>query len=121
MDISDIMWITMEKHLRKQIDNKCEEYQYSEKYHIKQFFDNNELTGFCVYHDSGNIRCLDEAHYIGKNPYVALKMWKWLSDGAKKMQLIAQKTNEKMWKSYIRMGFKIIKEDENNYLMERGG
>ena len=119
MNISDIMWATMVGHIRQQMNKICDKYETDSPYKIRKFYDKNELKGFCVYHDSGNIRCLDEAHYIGVDKFVALKMWKWLTKDAKTLHILAQKSNEKMWAMYMRMGFDIIQEDEFNYLMER--
>lgn len=110
----------MSGHLYDILENVCNKYENDSKYHIKKFEEGGQTVGFCVSHDENEIRYLDEAHYIGQNKWVSVKMWKFLTKGAKTLRCLVQKTNVKMYEMYLRMGFKVIKSDEYNNLMERG-
>lgn len=120
-EIADIIWETMSKHIKVILEDVCDTYEKDTKFHIKQFREEGKLKGVCIYHDAGGIRWLDEAHYLGNNTWIALKMWKWMTKNAKILRIKALKVNKKMFDMYIRMGFKIIEEDNQCYLLERGG
>ena len=100
--------------IEKHADMVCNEYETNPKYRILKIED-----GFCVCHDDGDIRWLDEAHYLGNNKFMSVKMWKFMTKGAKILRLPVQKLNTKMVEFYKRIGFKIIQENEINYIMER--
>jgi hypothetical protein len=117
--ISDIMWETMSKHLRKVIDGVCDKYEKEDKYHIKKFYENGELQGFCVYYDEKGVRYLSDGHYLGKNRFVALKMWKFMIKDAKILRAIVQKSNLPIIEGYKKRGFTIINQNEFNIIFEK--
>ena len=117
--IADIMWETMQSHLKNIVEKICNVYESDSKYHVKKFYENNELMGFCVYYDEDGVRFFSEGHYIGKNKFVALKMWNFVRKGAKIIRSVVQKTNTLMINIAIKLKFKIIKEDEINLFFEK--
>ena len=119
MEICDIMWLTMSDKIRLMVNKACEKYETDAKYQIKKFYEDRMLKGFCVCHDEGEFTVLDEAHYIGFNKYVALKMWKFMTTDKHKLRIICQKVNTKMAELYKRIGFKIVGEDFHNFTFER--
>lgn len=119
MEMHEIKWACTKDHIPGMLKNICEEYKNNDKFKVNFIYEDNELKGFCVYHDEKDYRMFDEAYYIGKDMYAALKMWKWAIKGAKKIRIIVQKWNERILKKYKRMGFNIIASDTNNYLLER--
>ncbi len=118
MKISDILWETMKDHYRKMVDNICERYETDPKYKLFKIYENEELKGFFCYYDTDEYRMLEAGYYIGENPYTTLKMFKKMKQGASVLRAFIQKPNEKVWRTYLRIGFKIIDEDLNNYLLE---
>ena len=117
-EISEIMWETMQCHYRAIVENICAEYETNPKYQIKKFYDGLMLTGFCVYYDTAEYRMLEAGYYSGKNKLVALKMWKFCTNGAKVLRAQIQKSNTPMYEFYKKMDFKIIEENLSNYTFE---
>jgi hypothetical protein len=120
MNIADIMWQTMESHVKEIVKNVCDTYKKDPKYKILEIIEHNELKGFAVYHDDNDIRYIHEVHYIGKNKFVALKFWKWFKKGITKMRAVVQKSNTKMFDLYKRIGFSVVSEDNFNIYLKRG-
>lgn len=120
MKLSDIMWQTMREHIKIGLDNICEEYENNPKYRVLKIIEEKGIVGFGVYHDFEGVRYIHEVHYIGKNNYIALKFWKWFKRGAKVMRVIVAKSNKVMYEFCLKLGFKVIGEDKNNYILERG-
>jgi RimJ/RimL family protein N-acetyltransferase len=119
MEIADIFWLAMRETLRNTVRINLSKYETDNKYTVEKIYDGKELTGFCVYHDDGDFRVLDECHYIGTNKYAALKMWKFMTKGKTNLRIICQKANEKMSRVYQDLGFKIISETDIDFIYER--
>jgi len=119
MDIADVFWIAMSETLKNSVRLNLKKYETDEKYRIKKIYENQELRGFCVCHDEDDFTVLDEAHYIGQDKYAALKMWKFMTAGKKKLKIICQKANTKMSEYYQKIGFKIIGETPLDFVFER--
>ena len=120
-EISEIMWITMSPHIKLILDKVCDDIEKDPKYKVKKYFEDGVVVGVCIFHDENGVRWLDDAHYIGtEDKYIALKMWKFASFGAKIFKARVHKTNEKIWKLYLRIGFNIIEEDKFYYILQRG-
>ena len=118
-EVSDLIFQATTPVFKKIIEDKSKEYETGHK--IMKIYDSKSvLVGLCVYHDFDNIRFLDEAHYIGKNKYMALRMYKWVTNTKNKLSLTVQKANSRMYEFYKRMGFKVIDENAANFLLERG-
>lgn len=119
MNISDIMWETMKDHWRVMVDTICRGYETDSKYTLEKIHEDGELKGFFVWYDTPDYRMLEAGYYIGNNPFIALKMYKKMKRGAKVLRAFIQKPNERVWKTYLHIGFKVIGEDSNNYLLEK--
>lgn len=119
MKLSDIMWQTMQVHIRKGIENICNEYEQNKKYQVLKIKEGGDVKGFGIYHDFKGVRYIHEVHYIGSNKFVSIRFWKWFKKGAKVMRVIIQKSNKVMLDMCLKLGFKIIREDMNNYILER--
>lgn len=120
MEIHDILWETSHRFIKESIKNICHMYETDHKYNVKKFYDrSNKLEGFAVYCDEKDFRYIAEIHYIGTDKYVALRMYKWLIKGAKKIRLTCQKSNKRIIGFYTNLGYKIIDQDFNNLLLEK--
>jgi hypothetical protein len=119
VNISDIMWETMKEHWRAMVDTICRGYETDPKYTLEKIYEDGVLKGFFVWYDTPDYRMLEAGYYIGSNPLVALKMYKKMKRGAKVLRAFIQKPNERVWKTYLHIGFKVIGEDLNNYLLEK--
>ena len=120
-DISDILLIANMPTIKKMLENVCSEYETNSKYHLKRIYEDNKLVGFWVYEDEADgFRNLLEGHYIGNNRFMALKMFREMSLGVTNLRAKVQKVNERIWKTYLRLGFKIVNDDGINYILERG-
>ena len=119
-EMSDVLFEAMLESVKKMIKERCQEILDNSKYLIKKIYENNDLVGFCVCHDDGDFRVLDECHYLGKDKYACLRMWKFMTSGKKKLRIICQKVNEKM-ADYYKNGlkFNIVSEDSITYVFER--
>lgn len=115
----DVISKTMTPLFHKRLKEYIHNYDTDPKYKILKIEENNELQGFCIYYDELDYRVLSEIHYIGKNPYAALKMYKWAIKGAKTLIATVQKFNTKVLKTYFKLGFEIINQDNNHYLLEK--
>ena len=121
-DISELLFEANTSIIKKMFENICNEYELNPKYHVKRTYEENKLVGFWVYEDEADgYRNLLEGHYIGKDRFMALKMYKEMSKGISKLRAKVQKVNDRVWKTYLRIGFKIIVDDGINYLLEKGG
>ena len=118
-ELADIIWQTMSDKFRKIVEMGCWEYENNPKYKIIKFYEENVLKGFCVYHDENDTRILDEAHYIGNNRFIALKIWRIWTENKSKLRADIQKANTKMIKFMKQMKFKIIGESLTNIVFER--
>jgi hypothetical protein len=119
MDISDIMYETMKDKIKPIIIHACKEFETNPKYKIKKEYDGLELKGFCIYHDEPDYRVIDECHYIGKDKYAFLRMWKFASSEADKIRVVIPKVSD-MLEFYKRVfKFKIIGENLTNFILER--
>jgi hypothetical protein len=119
MEVFDIFWQTMQNNIMLAAKDMCKEYEFNSKYTMLKVFDNGQLTGFCVYHQEGDFRVIDEAHYIGMNKYVFLKMWRFASRGADKLRLYLSKTSDKLDYYQRVFKFKIVGETLTNFTLER--
>lgn len=117
--ISEIMWESMKGYWREIVDNICNQYETDPKYHIDKVYEDGSLKGFFAWYDTPDYRMLEAGYYIGKNPYMALKMYKKMKRGAAALRALIQKPNKRVWQTYMSIGFKIIGEDLNNYLLEK--
>jgi len=118
-ELVDIACQTMFPIIRKMFEAACHNFETNPKYHIKRFYDDDKLTGFCVYSDEDGHRQINELHYVGKNPFVALKMWRFLSKGAKIIKAQTQKCNTRMVDIMKKLGFVVVGETEYILLFER--
>lgn len=118
MEIWDIMWDTMKDHYKKMVERICRDYETNSKYKLFKIFEDGQLKGFYCYYDTDNYRMLEAGYYVGKDRFMALKMFNKMRQGANVLRACVQKPNERMWQAYIRRGFKIIGEDMNNYILE---
>lgn len=118
--IADIMWDTMQGYWRDIVNAMCLKYENDPKYHLEKIFEAGELAGFFVWYDAEKYRMLEAGYYVGKNPFLALRMYRKMAKGAAVLRAFVQKPNERVWRTYLNMGFKIIGEDDNNYLLEKG-
>ena len=119
MDIADVFWIAMQDTLKESVRLNLRKYEENKKYTVYKYYDGLQLTGFCVYHDETDFRVLDECHYIGINKYAALKMWKFMTSGQKRLKIICQKANTKMAEFYKKIGFTIIGETGLDFTFSR--
>ena len=113
------MWETMRGYWRKIVDNICNQYETDSKYHLDKIYEDGQLKGFFAWYDTADYRMLEAGYYKGNNPFTALRMYKKMKKGATVLRALIQKPNERIWKTYLHIGFKIIGEDLNNYLMEK--
>lgn len=112
------MWDTMKNYWRDIVNNICQQYETDSKYHLDKIYEDGQLKGFFAWYDTVDYRMLEAGYYTGSNPFVALKMYKKMKKGAKVLRCLIQKPNERVWKTYLNIGFKVIGEDLNNYLLE---
>ncbi len=87
-------------------------YETNPLFRTKRFYDGDVLTGYCVTMDRDGMRILSEAHYIGNNKMMAVKMWKWMTQGARVMQVSVMRTNTKIIDFFKRSDFKIIDDSQ---------
>ena len=118
-EISDIMWETMKGYWRTIVDNICNSYETDSKYHLDKVYEDGQLKGFFAWYDTNDYRMLEAGYYKGTDRLMALKMYRKMKKGAKVLRALVQKPNERVWKTYMAIGFKIIGEDLNNYLLEK--
>ena len=117
--MADIAKITMTPIFHKILDKEYLKYDNKDVYTVHKIYENNELVGFCIYHDMDGIRFIDDVHYIGNNNYTFLRMVKKILKGTDKFRAIVQKANTKMVNFYFRVGFNIRDIDPYNLLLER--
>jgi hypothetical protein len=121
VNIAEILFKANIPTLKKIFANVCHEYETNPKYRVKKIYEDLKLVGFWVYVDEDDgYRNLLEGHYIGKNRCMALKMFREMTFGATKLRAKVQKVNDRVWKTYLRIGFKIVQEDLGNYILQRG-
>ena len=118
MDIADILFIANEQNIKEAIRNNCKIYETDNRYRILRIFENGKLNGFCVISDYNGIRVLSEAHYIGTNKYITIKMWKWATKDAKECRVSILKNNIRMIDFFKRRNFKIVEENEFSVFMQ---
>jgi hypothetical protein len=118
-EIIDIICQTMFPEIKKMFQEACWNYENNPKYHVKKYYDGTDLTGFCVYSEEQGYRNIAELHYVGKNPYIPLKMWRYLSKGANKLKAQTQRYNIRMLNIMRKLGFSVIDEKNNMIFLER--
>ena len=120
-DILEILFQANIPTIKKILGSVCDEYENNPKYSLKRIYENEKLVGFWVYEDElDGFRNLKEGHYIGKNRFMALRMFREMSKGARKLRARVQKVNTKVWETYLKIGFHIISDDGINYTLQRG-
>src|ERR1035438_10124350 len=112
MDIADIYWETNKDNFKRFIIEMLEAYQKDTRYTIKRYYNEEKLEGFCVIRDIDGIRILSEAHYIGNNKYIALKMLKFMTKGATKIQASVLRSNTNMIDFLKRIHCEIIDDSQ---------
>ena len=121
MEISDILFEANTPTIKKILRIVCDEYETNSKYCVKKIYEDIKLVGFWVYSDEEDgYRNLLEGHYIGSNHFMALRMFREMTKGSLKLKAKVQKANERVWKTYLKIGFKITDEDQGNYFLKRG-
>lgn len=121
MEIEDILFEANIQTLKKIFHDICKEYETNPEYHLERTYENGRLVGFWVYRDDKDgYRNLLEGHYLGNNPFMAIRMYKKMTHGIDRVRAKVQKVNERVWKTYLKIGFKIVNEDLGNYLLQRG-
>lgn len=118
-ELAYLMWETMKDYWKEIVNNICHEYETNPKYHLDKVYEEGQLKGFFAWYDTEDYRVLEAGYYIGKNPFMALKMYKKMKKGAKVLRALIQKPNKRVWETYLNIGFKIIGEDANNFLLEK--
>jgi hypothetical protein len=97
----------------------CNAYESNPCFNIKRFVEDGQLKGFCMFQNIDGVRILSEAHYIGHDKTVALKMWKFMFKGATKFRASVCKENSRMIEFLKKIKFNITSESPTSLIMER--
>lgn len=105
--------------IKKAIFEKEKEILEKENINILKIEENNQLKGICIYHDSGDLRTIEELCYIGKNTYIFLRFIKFIAKGNdwKYLRLITSKYNDRLNKFYFKLGFIVVDKIESILLL----
>lgn len=111
-DISRILFEANRGTLQKTFDAICDAYESNPVFRVKRFYEVGEVKGFCVTMERDGLRVLSEAHYIGSNKYTSVRMWKWMTQGAKTMQASVMKVNTRVCDFLKKHGFEVIDDTQ---------
>ncbi len=111
-EISRILFESNRGILQKTFDQICDAYETNPVFRVKKFYEGGVVKGFCVTMERDGLRILSEAHYVGNDKYAALRMWKWMTRGAKTMQASVMKVNTRICDFLKKHGFVIIDDTQ---------
>ena len=119
-EISELLYQSYKSFFQSIIEKKCSEYQNNNKYKIQEFRKDGRLIGLMIYHEELDCIYVDEVHNDGEDIYIPLKIYKFLRSKHKNIRGTIQKWNTKLIKLYNKLGFVVLRDNENNLLMQRG-
>lgn len=111
-EISRILFESNRDILQKAFDQICDAYETNPMFRVKKFYEGDEVKGFCVTMERDGLRVLSEAHYVGNNKYTAVRMWKWMTRGAKTLQVSVMRVNTRICEFFKNHGFEVIDDSQ---------
>lgn len=120
-ELGDFVFAAYAFIVKANIENLISEYENNKEYTTKKIYEDGRIVGYWVTkEDADGFRNLVEGHYLGKNRFMALRMFREMSRGAAKLRATVQKVNKPVWEAYLRQGFKIVSQNSNSLILERG-